>query len=90
MTQKADKVTKLKEEIKLTKQNIRLLAKAKKDCDCSCEGGKIHYHVLVNYDAESGDQYIETSDAKHQRFIEKLRRELAHLESRLKKLRAHK
>lgn len=76
----------LKEEILLTKRNIQILKKAKKKC--TCEGQKPHYHELINYDAESGDEYFETSDAKHQRFIEKLNRQVVRLRNRVGKLKS--
>ena len=72
------KLNALLEEVRLTKSNLQLLTQAKKDCEC--DGRKLHYHLLINYDAESGDIYEETSDARHARFIAKLRRRLHQVE----------
>ena len=88
MKAKNKKLTELKEEIRLTRANLRLLKKAKKTC--TCEGQKPHYHILLDYDSESGDVYLEESDAQHQRFIEKLSQSLTRLESRLGKLKTQK
>jgi transcriptional regulator with XRE-family HTH domain len=74
----------LEEEISVIRENIRILRGAKKDCNCEVSALP-HYHVLINYDAESGDDYFEESDIKHHRFIEKLSRELSQLEEELKK-----
>lgn len=69
----------LHEKIRLAKENIALLEEARKDC--TCDDGPAHYHVLVHYDSESGDAYIESSDTMHQRFIAKLKRNLERLEA---------
>ena len=88
MKAKNKKLTQLKEEVRLARANIRLLKKAKKTCTCG--GQKPHYHELVHYDSESGDEYLEESDAKHQRFIERLSQSLVQLENRLGKLKTRK
>jgi adenine C2-methylase RlmN of 23S rRNA A2503 and tRNA A37 len=86
VAKQAGNLAELRAEINLTKQNIQLLRTAKKNCRCG--GKRSHYHVLIHYDPESGDEYYETSDAKHQRFLDKLRRDLSRLEGRLAKARA--
>ena len=88
MVQKSQKLAELEEDIRLTKDNLRLLTKTKKSCTCFQQAP--HYHELINYDAESGSEYFETSEAKHQRCLEKLRRDLVKLESQLSKLRTKK
>jgi hypothetical protein len=88
MKTKKEKLSELREELRLTKTNIRTLKKAKKSC--TCDGKKPHYHELLAYDSESGDEYFETSDAKHKRLIERLGRDVERIESQLIKLRAQK
>jgi hypothetical protein len=77
----------LKEEIWVTKENIRLLKEAKKDCMCDTYPGALrpHYHKLIYFDSESGDEYFEEDEDKHHRLIERLGRELRQLEEELKK-----
>jgi hypothetical protein len=67
-----------------SKKNIGLLKKAKRDC--TCEGRKPHYHVLLSHDSESGDEYYETSDAKHHRLIERLGRQVTQILDRMNRL----
>ena len=87
MGQGSAKLADLKAEIRLTKENLRALTKAKKTCDC--EGKEQpHYHVLVHYDAESSDEYLETSESRHLRYLDRLKRNLVRLEGRLAKLGA--
>ncbi len=88
MVKNNEKLRALKEDIRLTKANLRLLKKAKKEC--TCENKEPHYHELLNHDAESGDEYFEKSDKKHHAFIEKLSRNLVRLEDRLNKLTTQK
>ncbi len=83
------KLAEIEEEIRLTRENIGLLTQAKRNCDCE-DSEKPHYHVLLNHDAESGDEYFETNEARHQGFLDKLRRNLVRLERRLRKLDARK
>lgn len=86
MTKKQNKLIELKTQIRLTRRNARILGKAKKSCTCS--GQKPHYHALLHYDSESGDEYLETSETKHVKFIAKLNRQLAQLENRAPKAKA--
>jgi len=83
-----EKLARLENQINLVRKNIQLLEKSKKTC--SCKNQKPHYHQLLHYDSESGDEYLETSDVKHRQFIEKLERELERLSKRRKKVRAKK
>ena len=86
MTKKQDKLSELKKQIRLTSQNVRILGKARKACTCSEQ--KPHYHALLHYDSESGDEYLETSETKHEKFIAKLKRQLAQLENRAQKAKS--
>jgi hypothetical protein len=86
MTKKQDKPSELKNQIRLTSRNVQILGKARKTCTCS--GQKPHYHALLHYDSESGDEYLETSETKHVKFIAKLNRQLAQLENRAQKAKA--
>src|SRR5437870_3596513 len=85
LTKKQQKLERLKDDIRVTKANLRLLQKAKKDCTCDALE-RPHYHVLIHYDRESGDEYLEASAPKHRNFIDKLGGDLVTLEKRLKKL----
>ena len=85
MTKKEEQLKDLEEKIELTSQNILTLKKAKKNCSCD-EDPVPHYHELLNYDCESGDEYLETNDAKHKSFIDKLSREVERLNNRFPKL----
>ena len=85
MTKKERQLKDLEEKIELTSQNILTLKKAKKNCSCD-EDPVLHYHVLIHYDSESGDEYLETSDAKHESFINELNRELERLSNRFEKM----
>ena len=58
------------EHLCLLKENVQLLKKAKRDCEC--DGSGPHFHVLLHHDSESGDEYFESNDAQHRRFVQKL------------------
>ena len=84
-TKKQERIRKIEEEIRLTKENIALLRKARKNCNCGAED-KPHYHVMLHYDSESGDAYSETSKQEHMRFIARLNRDVVRLRKGLSKL----
>lgn len=71
--------------IAVLKENLEILRKAKKECDCEAVD-KLHYHELVwEWDGESGNEYVAESEQEHQSFIKWLEQELQKMQRRRRK-----
>jgi hypothetical protein len=66
------------EETDLIIKNLEILRKAQKAC--TCDGSEPHYHELLHYDTESGDEYRTETDDEHKAFMGKLERDLEKLQ----------
>jgi hypothetical protein len=65
---------------------LEILQKAKRTCSCEYYGRR-HYHELVFSDVESGNEYSETSEVRHRKFLERLGRDLRWLKDRMKRIK---